>query len=88
MENLPTTYLGMPLENKHQAVEIQDGIMEKTEKKLARWETQYFSFRCRLTLIKSVLDSLPAYVIHFFLLPSKIVKKLDKLRRTFPMGSM
>ncbi|KAG5579590.1 hypothetical protein H5410_050217 [Solanum commersonii] len=32
MENLPTTYLGMPLGNNHKELEIWDGIVEKTEK--------------------------------------------------------
>ncbi|XP_060210551.1 uncharacterized protein LOC132637488 [Lycium barbarum] len=35
IENLPTVYLGMPLGSMHKAVEIWDGVIEKTEKKLA-----------------------------------------------------
>lgn len=31
----------------------------------------------------SVLDSLPTYVMSLFPLPSKVLKKLDKLRRDF-----
>lgn len=83
MENLPTTYLGVRLGNKHKAVDVWDGIVEKTEKPLARWEAQYLSFGGRLTLIKSVLDSLSTYVMSLSSIPSKVVKKLDKLRRIF-----
>lgn len=32
MWKLPTTYLGMPLGSNHKALEIWDGILEKTEK--------------------------------------------------------
>lgn len=80
---MSTTYLGMPLGNEYKALEIWDGIVEKTEKKLARWKAQYLSLGCRLTLIKSALDSLPTYVISLSPIPSKVVKKLDKLRRNF-----
>lgn len=64
VENIPTTYLGMPLGSKHKAVEIWDNIVEKNRgKKLARWKAQYLSLGGRLILINSVLDSLITYVI-------------------------
>ena len=47
-EKLPTTYLGMPLGCKHKALEIWDGILEKTERKLAKWKAQYLSMGGRL----------------------------------------
>lgn len=83
MEKLPTTYLGMPLGNKYKALKIWDGILEKTERKLARWKAQYLSLGGRLILINSVLDSLPTYVISPFLIPSKVTKKLGRQRRDF-----
>ncbi|WMV21816.1 hypothetical protein MTR67_015201 [Solanum verrucosum] len=80
---LPTTYLGMPLGNNHKALEIWDGILEKTEKKLSGWKAQYLSLGGRLILINSVLDSLPTYVMSLFPIPGKVVENLDKLRRKF-----
>jgi len=41
---LPTTYLGMPLGGNSNSVDIWNGVLEKCEKKLARWKTQYMSF--------------------------------------------
>ncbi|KAG5596686.1 hypothetical protein H5410_037918 [Solanum commersonii] len=38
VEHFPTTYLGMPLGHNHKELEIWDGIIEKTEKKLANWK--------------------------------------------------
>jgi len=35
IEKLPTVYLGMSLGNNHKELVIWDGIIEKTEKKLA-----------------------------------------------------
>ncbi|KAH0751395.1 hypothetical protein KY285_004543 [Solanum tuberosum] len=83
IENLPTTYLGMPLGNNHKELEIWDGIVEKTEKKLATWKTQYLSLGGRITMINSVLDALPTYVMSLFPLPAKVEDRLDKLRRDF-----
>ncbi|KAG5600121.1 hypothetical protein H5410_031491 [Solanum commersonii] len=75
--------VGMPSGNKHRDLEIWDGVVEKTQKKLAMWKSQYLSLGGRLILINVVLDSLPTYVIALFLIPSEVVQKLDKLRRDF-----
>ncbi|WMV38569.1 hypothetical protein MTR67_031954 [Solanum verrucosum] len=83
VEKMPTTYLGMPLGSEHKAGEIWDGILEKTEKRLARWKAQYISLGGRLILINSVLDALPTYVMSLFPIPPKVMKKLDRLRRDF-----
>lgn len=83
VEQLPTTYLGMPLGYKHKEVAIWDGIIEKTEKKLSKWKSQYLSLGGRLVLINAVLDSLPTYVMSMFPIPAVVVDKLDKLRRDF-----
>ena len=83
VDHLPTTYLGMPLGHNHKELEIWDGIIEKTEKKLANWKARYISLGGRVTLINSVLDSLPTYVMSLFPMPSNVEERLDKLRRDF-----
>ena len=63
VDHLHTTYLGMPLRHNHKELEIWDGIIEKTEKKLANWKTQYISLGGRVTLINCVgLSSNLCYV--------------------------
>lgn len=83
VEKLSTTYIGMPLGSSHKALEIWDGILEKTERKLSRWTAQYLSLGGRLILINSVLDSIPTYVMSLFPIPAKVVEQLDKFRRNF-----
>ncbi|WMV55139.1 hypothetical protein MTR67_048524 [Solanum verrucosum] len=73
IEKLPTVYLGLR----------PNLTIEKTEKKLAIWKSQYLSLGGRVTLINSVLDSLPTYVMSLFPIPSRIVKVLDALRGNF-----
>lgn len=80
---LPTTYLGMLLGGNSNSVDIWNGVLEKCEKKLARWKTQYLSFGGRLTLINSVLDSLPTYMMALFPIPVRVIKRLDSIRRKF-----
>ncbi|WMV11713.1 hypothetical protein MTR67_005098 [Solanum verrucosum] len=83
IEHLPTTYLGMPLGNNHKELEFLNGIIEKIEKRLANWKTTYQSLGGRVTLINSVLEALPTYVMSLFPLPTKIEERLDKLRSDF-----
>ncbi|WMV13372.1 hypothetical protein MTR67_006757 [Solanum verrucosum] len=81
--NLPTNYFGMPLGENSNSVDVWNDVLEKCEKKLARWKTQYLSLGGRLTLINSVLDSLPTYMITLFPIPARVIKRLDSIRRKF-----
>lgn len=55
---LPTTYLRLPVGSKSKSKGIWDSVIEKCEKKLARWKTKYLSLGGKLTLLHSVLYSL------------------------------
>ena len=63
---LPTAYLGMPVGASSQSYEIWNKVVEKCEMKLARWKSQYLSRGGRHTLINSVLDALPTYMMSVF----------------------
>ncbi|WMV33279.1 hypothetical protein MTR67_026664 [Solanum verrucosum] len=80
---LPTTYLGMPLGAKSTSLEIWNGVIEKCEMKLARWKSRYLSLGGRLTLINSVLDALPTYMMSLFPIPPGVINRLDSIRRKF-----
>jgi len=73
----------MPLGDNSKSIEIWDTVFEKCEKKLARWKTQYLSRGGRLTLINSVLDALPTYMMSLFPIPAGVIKRLDRIRRNF-----
>ena len=45
---LPTTYLGMPLGAKSKSIGIWNGVIEKCEKSLVNWKSQYLSFRRKI----------------------------------------
>ncbi|WMV37869.1 hypothetical protein MTR67_031254 [Solanum verrucosum] len=81
--SLPTTYLGLTLGAKSKALQIWSGVIERSEKRLAIWKGQYLSLGGRVILVNSVLDALPTYVMSIFPLPSKVRKRIDKIRRNF-----
>jgi len=56
---MPMTYLGMPLGASNKSPSIWNPILEKIERRLARWKKLYLSKGGRLTLLKSMLSSLP-----------------------------
>ncbi|XP_016558361.1 uncharacterized protein LOC107858165 [Capsicum annuum] len=78
---LPTVYLGMPLGAKSKSMEIWNDVIEKCEEKLSRWKSQYLSLGGRVTLINSVLDALPSYMMTLFPIPISVMKKLDNIRK-------
>ena len=70
---LPTIYLGMPLLGKSKSIGIWNGVIEKCKKKLTNWKRQYLSRGGRLTMVNSVLDAIPAYMMSVFPAPDKVI---------------
>ena len=60
--------------------------MEKIQNRLASWKAKILSRAGRLTLIKSVLNSLPIYYMSLFKMPKDIALKIVKLQRRFFWG--
>ena len=71
----------MPLGANSRSLGILNGVMEKCERRLVNWKSQYLSLGGRLTIINSVLDSMPAYMMSLFPIPDGVIDKLDALRR-------
>ncbi|KAF3652458.1 putative midasin-like isoform X7 [Capsicum annuum] len=80
---LPTKYLGMPPGAKNKELEVWGEVLERCDRRLARWKSPYLSLGGRLTLVKSVLDSLLSYMMSLFPIPKSIEKRINLLRRTF-----
>lgn len=50
---------------------------------MAPWKQQYLSFGGRLTLVNSVLDGIPTYLMSLIPMPASLEKNIDKIRRQF-----
>lgn len=79
--DLPTIYLGMPLGAKTKSKGMWNKVSEKCA--LSKWKSQYMSRGGRLTLISSVLDALPTYMMYVFPTPDYVIQRIDALRRNF-----
>ena len=79
IETLPMSYLGMPLGVSHNSPSIWNPILEKTEWKLAGWKKLYLFKEGRLTLLKSMLSSLPTYFLSLFTIPTYVANRIEKL---------
>lgn len=63
-------------------------VLEKIRSKLAGWKRRLASLAGRLTLIKSVTSSLPAYYLSIFKMPNGVAKEIEKLQATFLWGGL
>ena len=69
---IPFLYLGLPIGANPRRSDTWDPIVKKCESKLAKWKQKQLSFGGRVTLIKSVLNSIPIYFFLFSGLQIKI----------------
>jgi len=80
---LSIKYLGIPIHYKKLRNSDWKSIEERFEKRLSSWKGKHLSIGGRLTLINSVLSSLPMYMMSFFAIPKGVLKKLDYFRSRF-----
>ncbi|WMV30346.1 hypothetical protein MTR67_023731 [Solanum verrucosum] len=76
---LPTVYLCMPLGDKSKSKGIWNNVLEK----LVNQKSKYLSLGGRVTLINSVLDAMPTYMMSVFPMPANVIDRMDAIRRNF-----
>uniref|UniRef100_A0A803PSR8 Reverse transcriptase domain-containing protein n=1 Tax=Cannabis sativa TaxID=3483 RepID=A0A803PSR8_CANSA len=79
----PMTYLGMPLGGSPRKETFWEPVLDKCAKRLDGWKCSFLSRRGRLTLIQSVLSSLPIYYLSLFKAPKMVLKAIEKMMRDF-----
>ena len=82
----PVKYLGLPLGNTMNRAAAWKPVVEKIQNRLASWKSKILSRAGRVTLIKSVLNSLPLYYMSMFMMPRSIALKIVKIQRNFFWG--
>jgi hypothetical protein len=70
-------YLGIPIHYRKLSNTDWIKVEERFEKRLSSWKGKNLSTGGRLTLINSVLSSLPMYMMSSFEIPRGVLKKLD-----------
>ncbi|KAL4367510.1 hypothetical protein GQ457_05G003450 [Hibiscus cannabinus] len=87
-DNFPCQYLGLPLGAAKNSTQLWQPVVEIFKKKLTGWKSKMLSFGGRITLVKSVLSSLPVYYSSIFPMPSSISSLLAQLTARFLWGSI
>ncbi|GKV29018.1 hypothetical protein SLEP1_g37997 [Rubroshorea leprosula] len=67
---------------------ILEPVLEGVTRKLSTWKGRYLSLGGRITLIHSVLSSLPVFWMSMYVIPKGTILFLDKIRRRFLWGGV
>ncbi|XP_028126741.1 uncharacterized protein LOC114323361 [Camellia sinensis] len=79
VSHLLVSYLGLPLGALFKTKGVWDGVLERVQCRLAGWKRQYLSKGGRLTLVKSVLGSIPTYFMSVHVILVSVARRLKKL---------
>ncbi|GKV49874.1 hypothetical protein SLEP1_g56597 [Rubroshorea leprosula] len=82
----PFKYLGIPIGGNCRSLGFWKPLVDLFSKKLSTWKASYLSLGGRLTLINSVLSSLPVFWMSMYVMPKGTIRTLDKVRRNFLWG--
>ncbi|KAL2497861.1 Uncharacterized protein Adt_23411 [Abeliophyllum distichum] len=79
----PFTYLGVPLFKGHRKTFLYDDLIQKIRSRISGWASRLLSPGGRITLIRSVLSSLPLYLLQILKPPKAVLKKLESIFARF-----
>lgn len=79
----PLSYLGLPLTlGRIKLVHLQP-ILDKTKTRMSGWQGKLLTSGGRRELVRSVLSSMPIYLLTALKVPKQFTKEFDKARRSF-----
>ncbi|KAM7481515.1 hypothetical protein LguiB_006098 [Lonicera macranthoides] len=84
----PMSYLGLPLGDNPMKASFWNTVVENIGKRLKGWYKGCILRGGKLTLIHSVLNSIPIYFLSIFKIPATVAKNIEKLMRNFLWESM
>jgi ribonuclease HI len=79
-------YLGLPSYVGRSKKQVFDFIQERVWKKLKGWKEKFLSSAGREVLIKSVVQSIPTYIMSCFLLPIGLCEHIESMIKQFWWG--
>ncbi|GJW93796.1 RNA-directed DNA polymerase, eukaryota, partial [Tanacetum coccineum] len=79
----PFLYLGSMVGGNMFRKAMWNDIMERVKKRLSKWKMQMLSIGGRLTLVKSVLGSMPIFYFSIFKVPMGVLRELENIRKHF-----
>jgi hypothetical protein len=85
-ESIPFKFLGLPVGANPRRLAMWQSVVDTRAKRLNSWSGRLLSYGGRLTLINSVLASLPLYFFSFYKAPVGVIKQLNRIQRNFIWG--
>ncbi|KAJ0450527.1 putative RNA-directed DNA polymerase [Helianthus annuus] len=85
-EQFPFKYLGLPVGANMNRISNWSSVIDMFEARLSLWKAALLSIGGRVTLIKSVLQSLPIYFFSLFKVPVGVINQLEAIMRKFLWG--
>ncbi|GJW19070.1 hypothetical protein Tco_0026506 [Tanacetum coccineum] len=85
-DSIPFLYLSLPVGKNMQYCNGWLDVIRRVQDRLSFLKARSFSIGGRLTLIKSVLESIHLYYLSIFKAPLKVIKLVESLRRWFFWG--
>ncbi|GJW06935.1 RNA-directed DNA polymerase, eukaryota [Tanacetum coccineum] len=82
----PFLYLGSYVGGNMHRLKSWDDIIGRVRRRLSNWKMKMLSIGGRLTLVKSVLGSMPIFHMSLFKVPSGILRSLESIRSKFFNG--
>jgi hypothetical protein len=86
VDTIPFWFLGIPVGANPRRKGTWSPIVDTMRKRLSVWNGRNLSIGGRVTLINSVLSSLPLYFFSFFKAPVCVLKELVSIQRRFLWG--
>lgn len=84
--SVPFKFLGVPVGANPRRISTWQSVIDSIKARLSLWRSTKLSIGGRVTLINSVLSSLPLYMFSMFRAPSKVIDEVNKLQRRFLWG--
>nr|GEW65299.1 putative RNA-directed DNA polymerase, eukaryota, reverse transcriptase zinc-binding domain protein [Tanacetum cinerariifolium]GEW67941.1 putative RNA-directed DNA polymerase, eukaryota, reverse transcriptase zinc-binding domain protein [Tanacetum cinerariifolium] len=87
-DSLPFIYLGLPVGRKMRLCEGWDVVVNRVRNRLSSWKAKSLSIGGRLTLVKSVLRSIPIFYLSLFKSAVKIIDVGRAINEVFDLVSL
>nr|GEV23567.1 RNA-directed DNA polymerase, eukaryota [Tanacetum cinerariifolium] len=82
----PFNYLDVKIDSNMSRITPWDDVISKVSSGLSKWKLKLLSIGGRLSLLKSVLTSIPLYHMSIFKVPIGVLNHLESIRRNFFYG--
>nr|GEX05916.1 RNA-directed DNA polymerase, eukaryota [Tanacetum cinerariifolium] len=82
----PFNYLGLKVGSNMSRITSWDDVISKVSSRLSKWKLKLFSIGGRLSLLKSVLTSIPLYHMSIFKVPIGVLNHLESIRQNLFYG--